>query len=341
MSGHVRTTGGTGITGVSVAANNGGGLDTTDGSGYYELTVPYDWSGNVTPSKTGYTFDPVSRSYSNVTSDDSGEDYTATAPTPTISGHVRTSGGAGISGASVSANNGGGSDTTDGNGYYELTVPHDWTGVVTPAKTDYTFDPTSRDYSNVTADQTAQDYTGTTSTPVISGYIRTSGAAGIDGASASADNGGGSDTTDATGYYELTVPYDWSGTVTPSKADYTFEPATKSYSNVTSDQTDQDYTGSETNPCHTSDYREPEWVIDGTEANRVLAYWRAGAYHIGSGADGYAPGPGDTNGARHKADYREPYWVIDGTEANRVLAYWRAGGYHVGSGADGYAPGPP
>ncbi|NUQ63569.1 MAG: VCBS repeat-containing protein [Pirellulales bacterium] len=94
---------------------------------------------------------------------------------------------------------------------------------------------------------------------------------------------------------------------------------------------------------HAADYREPFWFIDGTEVNRVLSYWRAGAYHPNpEGADGYAPGTGATGGAlRHSADYREPYWFIDGTELNRVLSYWRAGGYHVNpEGADGYAPGP-
>lgn len=89
-----------------------------------------------------------------------------------------------------------------------------------------------------------------------------------------------------------------------------------------------------------ADYRDPPWQIDGTEANRILAYWRAGGYQANvQGDDGYAPGTGAT-GMRHSADFREPYWQIDGTEANRILAYWRAGGYHVDpEGVDGYAPG--
>jgi hypothetical protein len=94
-------------------------------------------------------------------------------------------------------------------------------------------------------------------------------------------------------------------------------------------------------PYHSADYRDPRWVIDPTEANRVLAYWRARAYHLASSLDGFAPGPGDTNGATHSADYRAAFWLIDGTEANRVLAYLRAGGYHTDpAGLDGYAPGP-
>ena len=97
-----------------------------------------------------------------------------------------------------------------------------------------------------------------------------------------------------------------------------------------------------TNRFHSADYRDPRWVIDTTEMNRVLSYWRAGTYQVNSvGVDGYAPGPGSI-GTPHSADYRDLRWVIDTTEMNRVLSYWRAGGYHPDlQGADGYAPGSP
>jgi hypothetical protein len=49
-------------------------------SGDYSLTVPSGWSGTVTPTKgnTGtWVFTPTYRTYSNVTSDQDGQDYTA------------------------------------------------------------------------------------------------------------------------------------------------------------------------------------------------------------------------------------------------------------------------
>ena len=61
----------------------------------------------------------------------------------------------------VSANNGGGLDTTDPNGYYEVWVSYNWSGTVTPTDEEYTFAPANRPYSNVLADQTYQDYVGT------------------------------------------------------------------------------------------------------------------------------------------------------------------------------------
>jgi hypothetical protein len=49
--------------------------------------------------------------------------------------------------------------------------------------------------------------------------------------------------TDANGYYSALVSYGWSGIVTPTKSDgYTFNPPSKSYSGLTSDQTSQNYT---------------------------------------------------------------------------------------------------
>ena len=94
---------------------------------------------------------------------------------------------------------------------------------------------------------------------------------------------------------------------------------------------------------HSADYREPYWVVDGTEVSRVLAYWRGGGYFVHpDGYDGYAPtnAPdigGESNNL-HSADYRADYWVIDSEEASRVLAYWRSGGYGAnGEGHDGYS----
>jgi len=81
--------------------------------------------------------------------------------TAIISGTILDPNAAPVAGVSVNANNAGGSDITDVNGYYELEITSGWSGTVTPTKTDYTFSPTSRSYTNVTTDQTNQGYTAT------------------------------------------------------------------------------------------------------------------------------------------------------------------------------------
>ena len=75
----------------------------------------------------------------------------------------------------------------------------------------------------------------------ISGNIVDSGGLAVEGVLVSADNSGGSDTTSATGYYELIVNENWSGTVTPTMGGYTFAPTNIGYTTVDSNQIDQNY----------------------------------------------------------------------------------------------------
>ena len=51
----------------------------------------------------------------------------------------------------------------------------------------------------------------------------------------------GAPTTDSSGFYSDTVSEDWSGTATPFKAGYNFDPPERSYSQVNSDQLNQNY----------------------------------------------------------------------------------------------------
>ena len=70
--------GNTGEAGVTLSYRNGV-TATSDGSGNYVITVPYGWSGMVTPYKSDYTFTPINRSYSNVQSNQTSQNYTAQA----------------------------------------------------------------------------------------------------------------------------------------------------------------------------------------------------------------------------------------------------------------------
>jgi hypothetical protein len=153
ISSHV-TNGGSGVPGVLMTGLPGFPL--TDQAGYYEGVVMTPWTGTVMSIKAGYAFDPASIPYTNVTTDLSGQDYTTTGITFTISGN------AGVGGATLSYNDGGTkSVVADGGGAYTLTVSYNWSGTVTPTKTNYTFSPVSRAYANVQANATDQNYTAT------------------------------------------------------------------------------------------------------------------------------------------------------------------------------------
>ncbi len=160
-----------------------------------------------------------------------------------ISGYVRNFDGDGISGVTICFNNGGGTTTTSSDGYYSKTVMAEWSGVVTPTKSGFNFSPSSRSYSNVTSNKSDQNYTGEPQTFLFSGYVRTSGESGINGVTMNFSNEAGTTTTNNDGYYSKTVNYGWSGTVTPNKTDYIFNPANRSYNNITTNQNDQNYIG--------------------------------------------------------------------------------------------------
>ncbi len=71
------TESGAGLSGVTLS-----GLPTppvTAGDGTYNGTADYGWSGTVTPVLAGYLFSPENRTYTNVTEDQTGQDYTAEA----------------------------------------------------------------------------------------------------------------------------------------------------------------------------------------------------------------------------------------------------------------------
>jgi uncharacterized repeat protein (TIGR01451 family) len=203
-----------------------------DNTGAYSFAVSYDWSGVVTPTKAGYTFSPLNRSYSHVLSDQPVQNYSAAAITFTISGN------AGVPGAALSYTDGTAKQAlADGSGAYTFTVSYGWSGDVTPSLAGYTFSPVQRSYTNLLANLTAQDFTAAGITLTISGNVGLANASlyYTDGTAKTA-------LADEAGAYSFTVPYGWIGAVTPAQTSYTFTPANRDYTQVTIDQNSQDYT---------------------------------------------------------------------------------------------------
>ncbi len=204
--------------------------------------------------------------------------------TLTISGTI-TSGENGLQGVTITLSNSSVTAVTDANGNYSVTVIYGWTGTATPSKPGYNFSPANRSYTNVTVDQTNQDYTAALQTVTIAGKV-TSGGSGLTGVTIILSNSGGTTATNANGNYTGIVSYGWTGTATPSKPGYTFTPGNRSYSNVTVNQTNQDFLG---NPVSTltltspnggeswglSTIRDITWTSSGLSGNIRLELWKA------------------------------------------------------------------
>ncbi len=78
--------GNAGIAGATLSYTDGAPQTTAaDVAGFYTITVSSNWSGIVTPSKTGYIFTPVTRTYTSVVADMTGEDYIAIANPVSVS----------------------------------------------------------------------------------------------------------------------------------------------------------------------------------------------------------------------------------------------------------------
>ena len=135
-----------------------------------------------------------------------------------------------------------GSPVTNTEGVYTGTEAVDWSGTVTPVLAGYTFAPVSNSYSHLTADQTAQNYAATHMTFTISGAV-TSNSIGVPGVTLAGLPG--NPVTGADGSYTATVNYGFSGTVTPTHAQYTFDPALKTYTDVTADHLAEGYIATE------------------------------------------------------------------------------------------------
>jgi len=167
ISGAIKDSASTGIEGVTITFSNSGGTANTDSSGSYSLNVSDGYSGTATPAKAGYTFSPTSIDYTNVTSDQADQDYTATILTYTISGNVSTAAAsvriariqaaAALSGVVMDGLPG--DPTTDVSGNYTATADYGFSGTVTPTLAGYSFSPSSRDYTSVTSDYLNDDYT--------------------------------------------------------------------------------------------------------------------------------------------------------------------------------------
>ena len=222
------------------------GSTSTNASGQYAMQLPSGWTGSVSPFMGGYTFDPAARNYENLTENRTNQDFQAVGGQPPeaviISGTVRLSGNP-LGGITIEFT-AQGSATTGPDGGYAMELPYGWSGTATPMSGEYSFEPTFRNYDNLTVHQTLQDFEafGEPEPPesvTISGTIRVSDDP-LEGISIEF-TGQGSVVTNSAGQYSKEVPYNWSGTATPMSGGYTFDPPVRAYENLTENRTNQDF----------------------------------------------------------------------------------------------------
>jgi hypothetical protein len=233
----------TGLDGVEIEFFDGLAVqtETTSGGGFYSHTVPAFWTGTVTPNLMGYSFTPAFATVLPIQSDVT-HNFTGVFNNYTLSGVVTDNNLNPLAGVTLTLSTGG-SDITGADGTYSFTLAHGWSGTVTPSRAGWVFEPRRRTFNNLMSDQPNQNYVGyrRSNRVTISGAVKQSNGTGIPGVTLTFTPGQGTATTDDNGDYSKLVPFGWSGTVTPTKTDYTFNPTSRTYTDVKSDQSNQDY----------------------------------------------------------------------------------------------------
>ncbi len=206
-----------------------GHSDTTNADGEYTITGLAAGTYTVAPSLTGYSFAPASTdvTVNEAAGDATGIDFTG-EPIYWISGTVLTDAedpNSGLEGVEVTA--GSQSGTTNADGDYTISGLVAGTYTVTPHLAEYTFAPipTTPDPPDITVGPNAinVDFEATRKTYHIGGIVSDKNGDPIPNATVSAD--GGTDTTDGSGYYQITGLISGTYTVTVSGvAEYTFTP---------------------------------------------------------------------------------------------------------------------
>ncbi len=84
ISGTVLASEGIGLEGVTMTFSGEAGFASTGADGRYSRVVDYGWTGTITPSLPGYSFEPASRSLTNVTGAIEGQDFTVSQGAPRV-----------------------------------------------------------------------------------------------------------------------------------------------------------------------------------------------------------------------------------------------------------------
>ena len=243
ISGRVTDTPGDAIADVTVTLSGTENATTTTGAdGSYSFgNLPAGGNYTVTVRKTSYTFYPTSypTSFYDL-GDDQDLSFIGTFVFYTISGYLRDANNAPKVGATVTLSGGQNRTTlSNGDGHFHFTgVPSELDYTVTPFLIGYSFSPSSRNFTNLSASHNV-DSLGTYTTHTISGRVTeaTSGTFLSGAVVTVSGHTSGVTTTDANGNYSFGLPRHGTYTLTVAKSHHTFAAPTQTFTNLTSGKT--------------------------------------------------------------------------------------------------------
>ncbi len=157
----------------------------TNRNGEYSfVNLPGGNNYTVTPILKDFTFSPLSRSYANLTTDQTDQNFTGTKTAFTVSGRIRSQEGnsllplPGVTVSLLSGVNLVRSTVTDANGFYSFSNIAAGSYSVTPSKQNYAFSPSSAGVT-VSPNDAAADFTAQNLLSQLTGRIFFTGNTGI------------------------------------------------------------------------------------------------------------------------------------------------------------------
>ena len=237
---------------VSVQVNNAAGwhlgvavalsgsqqaLGTTNSSGRVTFTaLPAGGNFTITATKQNYTFSPTSAPTGELHSDKT-VTFAGALVSYTLSGRV-TLDGHGLAATVTLSGSQAATTTTDAAGNYSFTVLAAGNYTLTPTKTNYVFSPTSLTFNDLSGNQLA-DFNATLKRFVVNVRVNDATGNGIPGVAVALSGPyQASGTTNSTGMATFSsVPAGGNYTLTPTKQNYSFSPASAPTGELQSDQT--------------------------------------------------------------------------------------------------------
>jgi hypothetical protein len=251
LYGRISSSNGTAIPNVRVTRSGSSTAVLTNNAGYYTFTNVPDGSYAVTPSLTGYTFTPTSKTITINGADSTNNNFigsdTASPATYRLYGRIYSSNGTAIPNVRVTRSGSTAAVFTNSAGYYAFTGVPNGTYTVTPTLSGYTFTPATKTVTVNGADVVNQNFLGNTgpvaATYRIFGRIATSNGTAIPNVNVTRSGSATPAVTNSAGYFTFTGVPNGTYTVTPNRSGYTFTPASKSATVSNADATPQNFIG--------------------------------------------------------------------------------------------------
>gem|GEM_PF-441485 len=248
ISGSIRDAGNIPLAGIIVNLTGSTSRSTTtDAAGNYSF-ASLAAAGNytVTPGSVCYTFTPASRTFPNLSANQTAN-FTGTLATFTIGGRVADASNNGIGGVPVTlTGTQNASTTTDAAGNYAFNgVGCGGNYIVTPARGGFTFNPANAQFVGLSANQTA-NFTGTalpTGTQPITGHVADTNGNALAGVTVTLTQVQGvseatlaTTSTDGAGNYGFNAAVGGDYRVAATKVNVVFTPASHTFLNLSAPQ---------------------------------------------------------------------------------------------------------